>query len=232
MHTLRNWLIERDSGAHQAASNFGSDQAIGLAGSDPFFFLSVQTSGPSGYFEAMGKKSHGKLIELNGDARLSKYVRPKWENGPLRKGKVQWTAARPKPPPHLQSRGRPVFNDPNMLKAIRGRPRPVGYHQPPELSDELEACMYTGGCVVALRDLGLGERGVYPFPALELFYGQPGCLPAVPKGSLLMYAGLVRSTERMYVEGLGHKDVQVYKHTFITPHGHCIIHDFCLIGPA
>jgi hypothetical protein len=180
----------------------------------------------------MNRRPRGKLIEVNDDSRLTKRGRTQWENGPLQCGKVQWTAPKPKPPPHLQSRGRPVFNDPNMLKAIRGRPRPVGYHQPPELSNELEACMYTGGCVVALQDLGLGERGVYPFPALELFYGQPGSPPAVPKGSLLMYAGMVRSTERMYIDGLGRKDVQVYKHTFITPHGHCIIHDFGLIGPA
>lgn len=99
------------------------------------------------------------------------------------------------------------------------------------VTDELEACLYNGGSVIALRDLGLGPRGVYPFPALEYFYGPPGAPPAVPKGSLMMYAGLCRSTESMYVNGVGYKNVQVYKHTFITPHGHCIIHDFSLIGP-
>lgn len=102
------------------------------------------------------------------------------------------------------------------------------------LTVELETCMVLGGCVVAKVDLQVGyDMGVYPFHLLERSYGQPGGTVPVPKGSLLMYAGAVRCTERKWHdEHRRYVNVEVYKHTFVTPHGRCIIHDFTLIGPA
>lgn len=183
--------------------------------------------------KTMGKKLRGKLITLKEDVHIERRGRTEWESKSLRRGKTTWTGTRPKPAAHLNPLdGILVFNDPNMARAIRERAIPAGYQRPPEITDALEACLYAGGTVVALFDLGLGQRGVYPFPALERFYRHPEGTPPVPKGSLLMYAGMLRATERMYVPSAGeYKNIQVFKHTFITPHGHCIIHDFRLIGP-
>lgn len=157
--------------------------------------------------------------------RKARGVQVTWKDG--KKPTAPPAGARPK-----KWELRPVFKDPTVAASIKNRPRPAGYRQPPEVSDELEAAMVPGGSVVALHDLQVGEQGVYPYPALERFYGSPGRTVPVPKGSLLMYAGCIRAVERKYFAMGGYKDVNVFKHTFITPHGRCIIHDFTLIGPV
>lgn len=158
---------------------------------------------------------------------------------PIRKArgtKVDWKGGKkPQPTKPKKYQMRPVFNDPTVGAAIRNRARPAGYQQPPEVSDALEAAMVPGGSVVALQDLALGEKGVYPLHALVRHWPSGGQAILIVKGSLLMYAGAVRATERKWVTINGittHKDVSVFKHTFITPHGHCIIHDFSLIAPV
>lgn len=154
---------------------------------------------------------------------------------PVRRAKgtrVEWTGGKRPPRPPKKKELRPVFKDPTVAASIRNRARPASYHQPPEVTDAMEDAMVPGGAVVALCDLQLGEQGVYPFPALERFYGSPGCTVTVPRGSLLMYAGCIRTLERKWLTSGGYKDVQVFKHTFITPHGRCIIHDFTAIKPA
>ena len=158
---------------------------------------------------------------------------------PLRKAKttrIAWTS-RPKadevPPKKRDLRA--AWKDPETEAMARNRVEPAHYQPLPVASPELEANLVPGGSVVATRDLCLGERGVYPYPALVIFYGSPDASVPVPKGSLLMYAGELRSTERRSVRVNGeyrYVNVQVTKHTFITPHGRCIIHDFNLIRPV
>jgi hypothetical protein len=161
-------------------------------------------------------------------------MRHKTHTRPTRKAKgsrIEWSGPRPVGPP---KRGEliPVWKDPVIEAAVKTRATPASYQRPPEVTDELIESLVNGGAVIAKHDLMLGEKGVYPFAALQRFYGPVGAPVPVPCGSLLMYAGVLRSTERKWLDGGGHADVQVFKHTFITPHGRCIIHDFSLIRPA
>jgi len=81
-----------------------------------------------------------------------------------------------------------------------------------------------GAAVMTKRDLMLGlDRGIYPFAPLELFKGARGTGP-IPIGTLLVYAGMIRTTERKKLKGKVF-NVKVMKHTFITPVGRCIVHD-------
>jgi len=157
------------------------------------------------------------------------------EKKPIRKArgsKIAWTGGVKPAKKERKSTLVAVFKDPGMKDAIRNRALPAVYREPPVVSDELEAACALGSALVAKFDMQVSfERGVYPFPPLDRFYGSPGASIPVPKGSLLVYAGPVASTERKYVGGKA-IDVRVYKHTFITPYGRCIIHDFNLIGLA
>jgi hypothetical protein len=71
------------------------------------------------------------------------------------------------------------------------------------------------------------DVGVYQFAPLEEFNGDES-MAHVPMGSLLVYAGPVYEMERQCINGR-YIDVMAIKHTFITPLGRCIIHDFNLI---
>jgi hypothetical protein len=187
----------------------------------------------------MEKKQRGKRIELKENVQLIRRCQIEWknkeENNFLQKGRVQWSGPPcPKPPPSWV-RGRPVFNEPSA--APKNLARPDLYHEPPIITPELEACLVIGGSVIAKFDMQVGYKGVYPFLPLERYDGKSKSTAAVPAGSLLVYAGTVRCTEAMfYAEQHKHKkyaNVEVLKHTFITPSfGRCIIHDFSLIAPA
>lgn len=84
--------------------------------------------------------------------------------------------------------------------------------------------LQVGSAVMAKRELTLGsDRGIYPFAPLELFRGAAGTSP-IPIGSLLVYTGMIRTTERKRLNGKNF-DVRVMKHTFVTPLGRCIVHD-------
>lgn len=74
------------------------------------------------------------------------------------------------------------------------------------------------------------DRGVYRFAPLMRYRGPVGAAP-IPRGSLLMYSGTVRETERKTISRKK-IDVWILKHTFITPMGRCILHDFRHIRPV
>lgn len=154
---------------------------------------------------------------------------------PRRKAKgtrIDWTS-KPTELPPKKGELRPVWKNPEVEAQVKSRATPAEYQPIPEVTPELEGSLVPGGSVVAAHDLSLGERGVYPYPALVRFYGGTGGSVPVPKGSLLMYAGCLRSLERKWVPAQGrYVNVQVHKHTFITPLGRCIIHDFGLIRPV
>ena len=118
--------------------------------------------------------------------------------------------------------------------ATLNRAVPAAERPQPIVAPDLECSLVPGGSVVTTRDLMVGEKGVYPFPTLETFYGSPGGSGVVVRaGSLLMYAGTIRSTERRWVsEANRYVNLQVHKHTFITPYGRCIIHDFQFLRPV
>lgn len=156
---------------------------------------------------------------------------------PRRKAKasqIHWVGGKPiKQSTPKKSEMVPVFNDKAFRDAIRNRVEPSDYHDPPVVNEALQACMVPGGSVVATHDLCLGERGIYPFVALERCYRSQVSQVVVSKGSLLMYAGSIQTVERAWnAQTERYLHIQVRKHTFITPHGRCIIHDFSLIRPA
>lgn len=110
---------------------------------------------------------------------------------------------------------------------------PSDYKEPPNLSEEASQSFTVGRAVVAMRPLTVSsDRGTYAYAPLEEFRGT-GPAP-IPTGSLLVYAGAVRETERKYrTDGRGIRhpcDVLVVKHTFITSFGRCVIHDFDLVN--
>lgn len=105
---------------------------------------------------------------------------------------------------------------------------PARYKEPPNLDPRIAAKFVVGVAVMASKALGLArDVGVYQFAPLEEFDGDES-MAHVPMGSLLAYAGPVYEMERQYVNGR-YVDVAAIKHTFITPLGRCIIHDFNLI---
>ena len=149
---------------------------------------------------------------------------------PARGTRIEWTQTNFDRPAR-NSELVPEWKDPTAQAVSTNHAIPADYQSPPEVTDTLAQSLYIGGSVVAKCDLMLGDKGVYPFAALQRFYGSPGTPVPVPKGSLLMYAGAIPTVERKNFEGRK-LDVRVFKHTFITPHGRCIIHDFALIRPA
>lgn len=106
---------------------------------------------------------------------------------------------------------------------------PTSYHEPPNLDPTIAAQFVIGQPVMAAIHLNMPtNKGMYDFAPLEPSYG-PTDEAHVPAGSLLIYTGEVRQTERKYV-GSRAIDVSAVKHTFIAPGiGRCIIHDFNLI---
>jgi len=106
---------------------------------------------------------------------------------------------------------------------------PAGYKKAPNLDPAIAAQFAVGRPVLAARALILSrDRGTYDFAPLEPFYGDPVEEAHIPEGSLLVYTGEIRQQERMWINGKT-RDVAAVKHTFITPFGRCIIHDFDLI---
>ncbi len=160
---------------------------------------------------------------------------PKKARRKARGTKVAWTNGSPPPKPPRKRDRALVWKD-KVVEARATAPRatPANYQFPPEVSEALESAIQNGRALVAKYDMALGDLGVYPFPTLDRLWRFPNAadIAAVSKGSLLMYAGAVRSTERKWLSEGNHADVQVVKHTFITPRGRCIIHDFSLIDPA
>lgn len=189
-------------------------------------------------------QKRGKLIELKDvGGRINRDGPTQWASDDnLRQGKPVWSGRRP--PRRSPSELIPVWNDPMVGAAIRSHVTPASYQHPPEIDDELIEALSTCQPIAARFDLIVGQdKGVYPFFPLERFRGQPGGTVPISQGSILAYAGIVRTTERKWVDGGGGfggfpfaeqrpVDVQVFKHTFITPLGRCIIHDFGLVRPA
>lgn len=105
---------------------------------------------------------------------------------------------------------------------------PARYKEPPNVDPKIAERFVVGVPVMAARELGLShDRGTYQFAPLDEFDGEEGEVH-VAKGTLMVYAGPVYEQERQYVNGR-YVDVNAIKHTFITPLGRCIIHDFNLI---
>jgi len=124
-----------------------------------------------------------------------------------------------------------VWKDPLLGAASVARVAPAGYVATPNEGIWANTKLTLGMPVIAMIDLQVSqERGTYKFAPIERFWGEPGMAP-VPKGSLLMYAGTIRATERGRINGKT-CDVQVIKHTFVTPVGRCIVHDLALVGPV
>ena len=145
--------------------------------------------------------------------------------------KIEWTS-RPDLAalPPKRNALRASFNDPQVEAGLKNGPRPVIYRPDTFISPETQKRLVNGAGFIAARDLCAGERGVYPYVPLVLSMVPPEGTVLVPRGSLLMYAGSVRSVERKWVQSaLREVDVQVTKHTFITPFGRCIIHDLNLV---
>jgi len=117
------------------------------------------------------------------------------------------------------------WKDPQTGPISSKRAIPAPYKAPVSLkNNEIASALVTGHPVMAKFDMKIStERGVYPFAPLEKYHGDDGKAP-VPKGSLLMYSGPVRVSERKVISGVPH-EVRVVKHTFITPVGRCIVHD-------
>ena len=119
-----------------------------------------------------------------------------------------------------------VWKDPLYAAAITKRTVPARYEPPVVLrSDEVLNALVTGHAVMTKVDMRVSDnRGTYPFAHLEHCRKDPDHPAPIPKGSLLMYAGPIRTTERKKVNGTVHI-VSVVKHTFITSLGRCIIHN-------
>lgn len=181
---------------------------------------------------SMGKRRRGKLIELKGSDRIQKRVNVDWNlaGSPI-KAPTTWTGPRP-----VSTRPDKAAWNGSVTKASG----PSNYHLPPELGNELLVALSSGAAIMAAHDLGPGpDKGAYPFSPLEVFRGPVGVPVPIPLGSILVYAGVVRASEHMLSnEQTWHTkqhrslSIQVLKHTFITPIGRCIIHDFSLIRPA
>jgi hypothetical protein len=136
---------------------------------------------------------------------------------------IKWTV-KPKPDGAVQ------WNDGAPTSAHKPA-RPTRYMMPRAIKLDLAPALVIGGAMVARFDLGLArDKGVYEFAPLERYRGAPGGC-SIPRGSLLMYTGMVRCTERKRIKGKKLK-LQVMKHTFITPLGRCIVHNLNLLGPA
>lgn len=107
---------------------------------------------------------------------------------------------------------------------------PPLYQPSREASQAVNDSLVIGGAVVTQYSMTpeteAFNRIGYPYPPLVRWEGNTPS--RVPAGSLLMYAGGVRCTERKFVNG-GVLDVRVIKHTFITPMGRCIVHDLSLL---
>lgn len=105
---------------------------------------------------------------------------------------------------------------------------PARYKEPPNVDPKIAERFVVGAPVMASRALGLSrDKGTYEFVPLEEFEGEED-EQHVAKGALMVYAGPVYQQERQYVNGR-YVDVMAIKHTFVTPMGRCIIHDFNLI---
>lgn len=141
--------------------------------------------------------------------------------------------------PHVKPRdGRPEWNDAITGPIAALAAAPAYYREPSPIPLDVAAVLDVGGAVVAAFDLCLSpDRGVYPFAPLVRYFGDPAN-PPIKQGSLLMYTGQIRVTERRPRPNAGfhsnNKDltVRVMKHTFITPMGRCIVHDLDLLRPA
>ena len=117
------------------------------------------------------------------------------------------------------------WKDPQTGPISSRRMIPAKYQAPVALkNDKILDALVIGHPVMAKFDMKISaDRGVYPFASLEKYSSDDGKAP-VPKGSLLMYAGPVRTSERKVIAGVQH-EVRVIKHTFVTPVGRCIVHD-------
>lgn len=135
--------------------------------------------------------------------------------------------------PRQPARGTAIeWKDPSIgPKGTARQHVPSRYKAPKEVPAEVIDWLVVGAPVMATCDLQLAtDRGVYPFAPLMQYRGEPGMCP-IPRGSLLMYTGTVRGTERKRISGKL-LDFQVLKHTFVTPQGRCILHDLRHIKPV
>lgn len=148
--------------------------------------------------------------------------------------KVVWTAKPLAEELPAKKREKPASwktQDAAAAQATRTTARPASYHGPSNPAPELVAALVPGGAVITNKDMCLGLRGTYPFPTLILQITPPPA--AVSAGALLMYAGSIRTVETAWVESQKtYVNVNVIKHTFITPLGRCIIHDLDMLDPA
>lgn len=111
------------------------------------------------------------------------------------------------------------------------RPRPTRYAPLKEADADTLSSMAIGTAVTCRHNVMCATEprllGAYPFPPLVRCYAGSELSP-IPRGSLLVYAGHVRTLERKRVHGKS-LDVSVIKHTFITPQGRCIVNDLSLL---
>ncbi len=146
--------------------------------------------------------------------------------------KVHWTVPGAKEAVDEQRNRARLKPDINWSSPEGGSSRrqhfPASYREPPNVDPTIAEQFVVGRPVMAARDLTMSrDQGTYQFAPLETFVGESD-QAHIPKGSLLIYTGAVRQEERIYVNSKA-RDVSVLKHTFITPMGRCIIHDFNLI---
>lgn len=135
--------------------------------------------------------------------------------------------------PKRQAKGTQIeWKDPNVgPKGTARQHIPNRFVAPKAISEDVIDFLRIGAPVMVTIDMELAkDRGVYPFSPLMRYNGEPGKAP-IPRGSLLMYAGTVRATERKRIQNKT-IDIWVLKHTFVTPLGRCILHDLRYIQPV
>lgn len=149
---------------------------------------------------------------------------------PARGTKIEWKKASKLTPGSVEWKDQTIGRSGTARKYRHPR-----YQATTAPTEELINLLVPGAPVMAICDLQLAEnRGTYPIALLERYHGNPGA-STMPKGTLLMYSGTIRVTEQKRVINLqkfANVDVQVKKHTFITPHGICILSDLQLVAPC
>lgn len=121
-----------------------------------------------------------------------------------------------------------VWTNPPPENSYARKTFPARYKKPRGIDDIDPSTFTIGAAVLAALPLMLAsDKGMYSFNPLEPFYGEDSEAP-IREGTVLIYSGPVYETERCITNGKV-LDASVVKHTFITPLGRCIIHDFSLI---
>lgn len=117
--------------------------------------------------------------------------------------------------------------DPAVGYGLTKREKPARYRDPGVTALTFEAKLVVGALMVTRGRLSeLHPMGSYPFPVMHGGFARGGVV--LPHKVYVIYAGAVRCTERVRVNG-ELADLEVPKHTFIGPTGRFILHDLRLV---